>query len=166
MEGHGVSQRKRAEGPSGMAGTSGEVETDYQVVKYDSRGDLVWESRFDEGRHDLGRAIDVDPEGNVYVTGISNAQGWRITTVKLTERIVSFVRGDTNADGHRNIVDGVFLLNSLFRDGVAVPCDDSSDTDDSGELDLSDAIGVLHFLSRCPWRSRRRVSASGPSSPG
>lgn len=59
-----------------------------------------------------------------------------------------FVRGDSNADGFVNISDAIFTLRSLFLGGVEPRCEDASDADDSGGLDLADAVETLAFLFR------------------
>ncbi|MHA6249646.1 SBBP repeat-containing protein [Pontibacter sp. CAU 1760] len=46
--------------------------TDYATVRYAAAtGEQVWASRYDEGRFDISRAIAVDNQGGVYVTGYS-----------------------------------------------------------------------------------------------
>jgi hypothetical protein len=57
-------------GSSAGAGTG----TDYLTIKYSSDGELLWESRYHgtgNGK-DCARAIALDPQGNVYVTGYSD----------------------------------------------------------------------------------------------
>jgi hypothetical protein len=57
-----------------------------------------------------------------------------------------FRRGDANADGRLNIADSVFTLLHLFAGGDAPSCADSADTDDSGKVDLNDAVRPLRYL--------------------
>ena len=56
-----------------------------------------------------------------------------------------FVRGDANADGALVVSDPVATLAFLFA-GVEADCLDALDADDSGEIDLTDAVYALHYL--------------------
>ena len=44
------------------------------------------------------------------------------------------------------ISDPIFLLKYLFTSGVCPTCLDSADTEDSGKIDITDAIYSLSFL--------------------
>jgi hypothetical protein len=57
----------------------------------------------------------------------------------------TFIRGDTNRDGSINISDPVVLLRHLFG-GQTLPCQDAADFDDSGILNLTDAVQALAFI--------------------
>ncbi|MEM7164102.1 MAG: proprotein convertase P-domain-containing protein [Planctomycetota bacterium] len=59
-----------------------------------------------------------------------------------------FVRGDCNGDGSTDIGDVVFLLNYLFptSQNVTVLCLDACDANDSGILNLADAVHILWAL--------------------
>jgi hypothetical protein len=58
-----------------------------------------------------------------------------------------FVRGDTNADGTRNISDGILVLNFLFGGGAEdPPCGDAADTNDDGTINITDGVYMLNFL--------------------
>ncbi|MBI4602454.1 MAG: hypothetical protein HY721_10895 [Planctomycetes bacterium] len=59
---------------------------------------------------------------------------------------VGFLRGDSNADGRRNLTDAVFTLAHLFQAGEAPPCADAADANDDGKLDLSDPVRLLSYL--------------------
>ena len=55
-------------------------------------------------------------------------------------------RSDANADRDLTIVDGQFILNFLFFGRQAPPCFDAADADDSGQLEMNDAIALFSFL--------------------
>ena len=74
------------------------------------------------------------------------ADVWSLDLGDLTSPVRFFQRGDTNADNRRDLSDGVFILNHLFRDGEAPTCQSSADNDDSGVLDVSDAVYLLNHL--------------------
>ncbi len=57
-----------------------------------------------------------------------------------------FVRGDANFDDVVNITDAVFTLVFLFAGGVSPACVDAVDTDDTGTLEITDAIRLLNHL--------------------
>jgi len=57
----------------------------------------------------------------------------------------AFVRGEVNQDGHIDLSDGVTILLVLFV-GQATTCEDALDTDDTGVLEITDAIRLLQFL--------------------
>ncbi len=58
-----------------------------------------------------------------------------------------FIRGDVNDDNSLNISDAIEALLHLFR-GFPIACPDAADFDDSGNVDLSDALGVLGYAFR------------------
>ncbi|MFN0059506.1 MAG: hypothetical protein ACKVX7_13700 [Planctomycetota bacterium] len=57
-----------------------------------------------------------------------------------------FVRGDSNADGLRNIADVIHTLNELFSSGTPSSCADAADSNDDGILNIADAIFLLTVL--------------------
>jgi hypothetical protein len=58
----------------------------------------------------------------------------------------SFLRGDVNDDGERDISDAIAVLWQLFLAGPAPYCADSADVDDSGRVEVSDAVLLLRAL--------------------
>ena len=69
--------------------------------------------------------------------------GARLGTCSLAP--VVFRRGDVNEDGELQIADPVSLLNFLFASGVTIRCPDAADADDSGALDITDAVYSLSY---------------------
>ncbi len=63
----------------------------------------------------------------------------------ITAGLPQFSRGDANGDNLLDISDAVRILLHLFR-GAALGCEDAADVDDSEEIDLTDAIGLLNFI--------------------
>jgi sugar lactone lactonase YvrE len=59
---------------------------------------------------------------------------------------VQFVRGDSNADGERDLSDDVFLLEHFFLGGPEPDCLAAADSDHDGELAISDPIYHLAHL--------------------
>jgi len=51
---------------------------DVFVVKFDQKGQLVWQKTFGDKDHDQGRAIALDGKGNSYVTGLYR---WKLALV-------------------------------------------------------------------------------------
>ena len=57
-----------------------------------------------------------------------------------------FRRGDSNGDGTVDLSDGIRLLLSLFDRVDPSSCADAADANDSGALDLADAVFTFAFL--------------------
>ncbi len=73
-----------------------------------------------------------------------------------------FRRGDANVDGVVDLSDALAIVNSLFRGGGELPCQDAGDINDGGEVDVSDAIFVILHL----FRSGDAPPAPGPDTCG
>ena len=58
-----------------------------------------------------------------------------------------FLRGDGNRDFVIDVSDPVQTLFHLYR-GASLGCPDAADFDDSGALDLTDAVGLLDYIFR------------------
>ena len=57
-----------------------------------------------------------------------------------------FLRGDSNADGKRNITDAVLTLQLLFGGEAAPSCTKSADSNDDSKLNLTDVVYLLNFF--------------------
>jgi len=59
----------------------------------------------------------------------------------------TFMRGDANADGKRDIADAIRVLGYLFGGGTTqLGCLDAADANDEGKVDIADAIKILGHL--------------------
>jgi hypothetical protein len=58
----------------------------------------------------------------------------------------SFLRGDSNGDGARDISDAVSTLGFLFLAGPVPPCEKSVDVNDDGTVNVADPIALLAHL--------------------
>jgi len=67
----------------------------------------------------------------------------RLDTIEGVRR--SFTRGDADRDGRVGITDAVVVLEQLFS-GRRMVCGDASDVDDSGYIEIPDALYLIGFL--------------------
>ena len=116
-----------------------------------------------------GLRLPVDPPSSIYqpppVTGDVDGDGrddFLLTIrrpslevgVEESSRVIvvygygsaQFIRGDANLDRRIDLSDAVAILQSLFLGTVGLPCDDSADVDDRGDLVLTDAVYLLNHL--------------------
>ena len=97
----------------------------------------------------LDFALDADGSGNLaggidVVDGAGDECHQALRVRKLRQPSGDdFRRGDSDGNGTLNITDAVRTLNWLFLGGPAPPCLDAADIDDSGDIVISDALGVL-----------------------
>jgi hypothetical protein len=69
----------------------------------------------------------------------------------IVDDITFFIRGDSNGDGATNIADAVHILGFLYWGGRAPSCGDAADADDSGAIELTDAVVILRTLFLGDW---------------
>jgi hypothetical protein len=58
----------------------------------------------------------------------------------------AFVRGDVNQDRRIEVSDGFGILVFYFLQGDTVACEDHADVDDSGLLEVTDALALFNYL--------------------
>ena len=58
-----------------------------------------------------------------------------------------FIRGDSNGDLSVNVLDAIATIFFLFQ-GLPLPCPDAADFDDTGTVNIRDALGILGYLFR------------------
>jgi hypothetical protein len=107
------------------------------------------------GSRQVLRALTPPGTGTVEVRVVNVVPGDLPATTTLSYTFVPgqgpnprFRRGDADADLSLNAADAVHILRHLFA-GLAMPaCAKAADADDSGRIELSDAVLVLDFLFR------------------
>ena len=57
-----------------------------------------------------------------------------------------FIRGDANSVTGRDVSDAVTILRLLFLTTDSLDCEKAADVDDSGLVDISDAVFLLRYL--------------------
>ena len=86
-----------------------------------------------------------------------------------SDKLVPFIRGDTNGDGQTDLADAIRILFHLFV-GLILQCPDTADTNGDKKVDCSDAIHVLNVFYRdqgtFPSPGVRTCSGSGSTSTG
>ena len=89
-------------------------------------------------------AFGVDARGEVYFAR-TNGPLFRIEPASSGE--IAFLRGDANTDRTIDIGDAVTILFATIA-ALELPldCADAFDADDSGTIDLTDALDVLNYL--------------------
>ncbi len=98
--------------------------------------------------NDFGGSVVVqEGESTVeYIVGIDSRTIYKMKMDSGT-RGKEFRRGDANGDGFPiNISDPIAVLDSLFRGGPLLPCDDAADANDDEVLDISDPINLFNYL--------------------
>ena len=66
--------------------------------------------------------------------------------VTVLPEISTFVRGDSNGDQKLNVTDPIRTLGWLFVGLERPACYDAADADDSGAIDIGDAVATLNYL--------------------
>jgi len=163
----------------GATQVGGSATRDYATVKYDGEtGTELWHARYDAGPDDgtYPRAIAVDEEGNVYVTGwsVRSGTGWDAATVKYdkdgNELWVARYNGPGNApdegvdiavDKNRNVyVTGWSVGSGTGHDFATIKYDGATGTQlwidrydlgiyDGGERIAVDSAGNVYVTGPC-----------------
>ena len=101
---------------------------------------------------DLLSAYDLLPGEHKYPI----AAAWEYTNSDSLETAYGMITvsgsenatGDANGDGALNISDAVFLLNYIFRGGIAPEPPEIGDADCSGGINISDVVYLVNFIFR------------------
>ncbi len=109
---------------------------DILTLKYDANGNKIWSTTYRKNSFDIALGVAINYTGDIYVLG------HRFTTIKY----VQFLRGDVNCDGNLTIVDVVFLINYLFRNGPPPIPLKAGDVNCDGEVTIADAVYLVNYL--------------------
>jgi len=125
--------------------------TDIVTLSYDSEGNLLWERRYDgpaSGDDDAG-ILQLDPEGNIYVTGRSwggDNTDYDIVTIKYVPCAID-VSGDVNVSGTITSADIIHAVNYVFKGGPPpLPCEANGDVNCSGACTSADVIYLVNHV--------------------
>ena len=121
---------------------------DWNTVAYDSSGNFLWQTLYDEGYNEWARAIVVDDSGFVYVTGCIQSLvtgGADFITIKYVQKLI---RGDANGDGVIDVADLVYLVNFLYRNGDPPTPMEAGDTTCDAIVDVADIVRLVSYLYR------------------
>jgi hypothetical protein len=130
----------------GAAGARGEL----SLARLGGRGFAVeGVNPFGAAGYEVAAAGDFDGDGLPDVA-ISEREGFEApgNVYVLLNPLggARFRRGDTTGDERVDISDGLSILSHLFLRGAAPACRDAADADESGAIDISDAIRIFGFL--------------------
>ena len=78
---------------------------------------------------------------------LSQGNPYYVDSIQTHLTVVS-ERGDINSDRDLDLEDAIFLLNYLFRNGVAPAVPESADANCDGITDVADVIVLLNYLFR------------------
>ncbi|MGA1779604.1 MAG: FG-GAP-like repeat-containing protein [Planctomycetota bacterium] len=87
--------------------------------------------------------VSDNPNNSVTEAGFDN---FVIRSVSCGATGPSFLRGDINGDGSRDISDPIALLQGLFDPGTDIPCESAADANDDGSVNIADPVSILDTL--------------------
>lgn len=92
--------------------------------------------------------IDTTFFGSNHLVFVDAFGGWTPEFVKGLFHLIPSLSGDANHDGSVGIVDVVFMINYLFKNGPAPSCSNCTDVNCDCEIGLVDAVYLINYLFR------------------
>lgn len=100
---------------------------------------------FDTGYVEIDTAFY--PPSNV-LTFCGYVGAWIPVFVEFQMDLIPLIAGDVNNDGEANIVDAVYLVNYLFRNGPPPICSNCADVNCDSEITIADVVFLVNYLFR------------------
>ncbi|HXF49017.1 MAG TPA: SBBP repeat-containing protein [Verrucomicrobiae bacterium] len=119
----------------------------YGTIKYDTRGNFIWEKFYEGpvGGRNWATDIAVDGQGNVLVTGRSDGLVFSdIATIKYSP--IQFTKGDLNLDGVLTAADIVLVLGCTFSAEYPPATFTACDLNCDGKVTPADVVILLNMV--------------------
>ncbi len=87
--------------------------------------------------------LPVDNHFYFAIRTADEANNW--SDISNIAEILSIWCIDVNGDGSVNILDVLYLLNFIYKDGPAVPPGTTGDADNSGDINILDAVFMINY---------------------
>ena len=67
-------------------------------------------------------------------------------TISTSYRVIAFFRGDANSDGELSMLDIMYLVNFLYKDGPPPASDDVADANNDSIVNIMDPTYLVSFF--------------------
>lgn len=79
-------------------------------------------------------------------TGLGRPASGAVRVIRLSDSPTPFRRGDVDGSGSIDVLDALKGLEHMFLGANDIPCFQALDSNASGRLTVSDALGILYYL--------------------
>ncbi|MEE9441768.1 MAG: dockerin type I repeat-containing protein [candidate division Zixibacteria bacterium] len=119
---------------------------DFNFIKLDSEGDSLWVYTVGGVDDDHGRSVVATADGGFAMVGTSTSfvNGSSFYLAKIIE----YLCGNVNGDGRVNVSDAVYLINHIFRGGLAPEPIQASNVNCDESVSVFDAVWLINHIFR------------------